>query len=301
MIRIPRIARRRPREIEAGAADREFVGREFAEHDCAGAAQTRHANRIGRGDVVAQDLRMAGRRQTHDIDDVLDADRYAVQRPARAAGDDLGFRGLRRRHGGVGVEANKDVELRIEPADPFEQRRHQLDRRNFPGDDSAGRADRGHPVKVVHSPAPARIGGHGSARGSVGTFILETDLLACSAAAATSSGNSTSALSSPAHRANSSIIALSMMSASLLLMPTPGGSVGWNADADVSLPHSPSETEIFPEPGSITPSWRPDLPAASAYGRSRPGSPNIPRCARSRPNRDCSPGCGPRSRLATGM
>jgi hypothetical protein len=40
--------------------------------------------------------------------------------------------------------------------------------------------------------------------------------------------------------------------------------------------------------------------AGSAGGRSRPCSPNIPRCARSRPNRGCSPGCGPRSRLATG-
>ena len=41
-------------------------------------------------------------------------------------------------------------------------------------------------------------------------------------------------------------------------------------------------------------------PAGSAGGRSRPCSPNIPRCARSRPNRGCSRGCGPRSRLATG-
>jgi hypothetical protein len=40
--------------------------------------------------------------------------------------------------------------------------------------------------------------------------------------------------------------------------------------------------------------------AGSAGGRSQPCSPNIPRCARSRPNRSCSPGCGPRSRLATG-
>jgi hypothetical protein len=40
--------------------------------------------------------------------------------------------------------------------------------------------------------------------------------------------------------------------------------------------------------------------SGSAGGHNRPCWPNIPRCARSRPNRGCSPGCGPRSRLATG-
>ena len=41
--------------------------------------------------------------------------------------------------------------------------------------------------------------------------------------------------------------------------------------------------------------------AGSRGGRRRPCSPSISSCARSRPNRGCSPGCGPRSRLATGI
>jgi hypothetical protein len=65
-------------------------------------------------------------------------------------------------------------------------------------------------VQVVHSPVPVLIGGQGSARGSVGGFILETELLAIFAAAATSSGNSANALSSPARLDSSSIIALSI-------------------------------------------------------------------------------------------
>jgi hypothetical protein len=56
-----------------------------------------------------------------------------------------------------------------------------------------------------------RIGGHGSARGSLDAFIFATEPLASSAAAATSSGNSASALSSPARRASSSTIAFSMI------------------------------------------------------------------------------------------
>jgi hypothetical protein len=193
MIRVPRIARRRPWEIEAGAADREFVSRKFAEHDCAGAAQTRHANRVSHGNIVGQDLRMAGRRQASDIDDVFDADRHAMQGSVHAAPDNLGFRSLGRGHCGVPVEVNEDVQLRIEPANPFQQRSHQFNRRKLPGGDGAGRLDGSHPVQVVHSPAPARIGGQGSARGSVGAFSPAIDLLACSAAAATSSGNSASA------------------------------------------------------------------------------------------------------------
>ncbi len=40
--------------------------------------------------------------------------------------------------------------------------------------------------------------------------------------------------------------------------------------------------------------------AGSAYGRSQPWSPSIPRRARSRSNKGCTRGCGHRSRLATG-
>ena len=48
----------------------------------AGCGQLHRAGRIGVRDVVAQDLRLAGRRDALGIDDVLQADRNAVQRTA---------------------------------------------------------------------------------------------------------------------------------------------------------------------------------------------------------------------------
>ena len=96
---------------------------------------------------------MAGRRQAGDIDDVLDADRHAVQRPARPAGRDLGLGGLRRRHRRLAVEPDEDVELRVEPLDALEQRLHQLDRREFAGGDRPRRLGGRQPVQVGHSPA----------------------------------------------------------------------------------------------------------------------------------------------------
>ena len=47
-------------------------------------------------DIVFQYFGVAGRRQARDIDDVLDADRHAMQRAAAAAGHDLGLGGLRK-------------------------------------------------------------------------------------------------------------------------------------------------------------------------------------------------------------
>ena len=174
MVGVPRVARRRPRQVEARPADGEFVRRQLAEHDRAGAAQLRARRPRRRGDVVHQDLRMAGRRQAGDVDDVLDADRHAVQRPAQAAGD-LGLGGLGRRHRRLGVEPDEDVEPRVERARcaraaPSSARPARAPWRRSPGPPrprvSQCRSPTG--LDAAHSPSPARIGGHGSARGSVG-------------------------------------------------------------------------------------------------------------------------------------
>src|SRR5258707_168121 len=92
---------------------------------------------------------------------------------------------------------------------------HELDRREFPGGDRACGFGGAQPVQfghgsVSHRPTPARIGGQGSAAGSVGRLIFSATLAACVAAAVTSSGNSASALARPARRASSSIVALSI-------------------------------------------------------------------------------------------
>ena len=95
---------------------------------------------------------MAGRGQARDVDDVLDADRHAVQRPADPARRDLGLGRPRRRHRRLAVEADEGVEPGIEPLDAGEQRLHQLDRRKFLGGDRLGRRGGRHEVQVGHAP-----------------------------------------------------------------------------------------------------------------------------------------------------
>ena len=128
MLRVPRVARRRERQIEARAADGELVGRELPQDDRAGLAQLRDHRRIGRGDVVHQDLGMARGRQAGDIDDVLDADRHAVQRPSHTARGDLGLGRACGVHRGIGIQPDEGVQLRIEPLDARQQRVQQFDR-----------------------------------------------------------------------------------------------------------------------------------------------------------------------------
>src|SRR5690242_1315504 len=126
---------------------------------------------------------------------------------------DLGLCCPGRIHRCIAIQPDEDIQLRIESADALQQSLHQLDWREFPGGDGPCRLRHRHPVQVVHNPTPMRIGGHGSACGSLGAFIFATTSLACLAAAATSSGNCASALSNPARRANSSTIVLSMIMA----------------------------------------------------------------------------------------
>jgi len=65
---------------------------------------------------------MARRRQAGDVDDILDADRHAVQRPARAPRCDLGLGGLGDIHRGVTIEPDEHIQSRIEAVDTVEQR-----------------------------------------------------------------------------------------------------------------------------------------------------------------------------------
>jgi hypothetical protein len=120
VVGVPGIAGGRPGKIEAWTADREFVRRELAQHDRAGAAQPPDADSVGGRDIVDQHLRVAGRRQAGDIDDVLDANGHAVQRPARPAGRDLRLGGLGGGHRRIGVEPDENVQFRVEPADALQ-------------------------------------------------------------------------------------------------------------------------------------------------------------------------------------
>jgi hypothetical protein len=168
VVAVPRIARRRERQVEAGAADGEFMGGQLAHDDGAGLAQFADDDGVGGGDVVDQDLGVAGGRQPGDVDDVLDPDRHAVQRAADAPGGDLGLGVAGHRHGGLAVHPDEGVEPVVQAFDAVEQRGHQLDRRQGPCRKRAGGLRCGEPVQVAHKPIPGFIGGQGSAAGSVG-------------------------------------------------------------------------------------------------------------------------------------
>ena len=169
--RVPRVARRWERQVEAGAAKGEFMRRKLAEDDRAGLAQLGDHHRVGRLDVVEQNFRVAGGGQAGDVDDVLDADRHAVQRAADVAGGDLALRGAGGIQRGVGVQVDEDVELRVELFDARQQGLQELDGGELAGGEGACGLGGGEPVQlghmfVGHGPPPARIGGQGSSAGS---------------------------------------------------------------------------------------------------------------------------------------
>src|SRR5204863_5514940 len=80
MVGVPGVARRRLREVEARTAIGEFMRRRLADQRRAGGVQLLGAGGVSVGDVVLQDLRLAGRRDALGVDDVLEADLDAVQR-----------------------------------------------------------------------------------------------------------------------------------------------------------------------------------------------------------------------------
>src|SRR5262249_43040932 len=135
------------------------------------------------------------------------------------------------------IELDEGVEAGVEAVDALQERSQELDGREVLGRDRLGGFGNAQPVQfasafaeatadrdrsacaaeapsrqrgVPHRPSPARIGGHGSAAGSAGFLIFSITLSAWFAAAATSSGNSASALTRPARRASNSIVVLSM-------------------------------------------------------------------------------------------
>ena len=81
---IPRIARRRKRQIEAWAADGELVRRELAQQYAAGLAQSRGGDTVLLRHDIQTQLRMAGRADAGGVVNVLQRVGDAVERPAIA-------------------------------------------------------------------------------------------------------------------------------------------------------------------------------------------------------------------------
>jgi hypothetical protein len=106
-----------------------IVQRLLAEHDRAGGAQVGDGRRGFARDVVEKDFRMAGRRLAGDIDIIFRAERDAVQRPQRPAGENLRLGPARSLERAFGVDADEGAAVRIVRLYLANERSHQFDRR----------------------------------------------------------------------------------------------------------------------------------------------------------------------------
>ncbi len=105
----------------AGGEAGEFGGHGLAEHDRPGGAGQRDAGGIGGWAVVPVDRRTVAGRHVGGIDQILDGDRDAVQRPARRLGIALPRGGERRR----GVEEVPSADHLLAGGDTVETGGHQ--------------------------------------------------------------------------------------------------------------------------------------------------------------------------------
>ena len=148
VLAVPRVARRRPRQVERWPAMREFMGRELAGQDRAGVVELAHRRRVGGGDGIDAGLGVAGGADAGGRIDVLKPERDAVHRPAIAAGHDLALGGAGLVERALEGRQQIGVELRIERFGPADQRRRQLDRRKLLLLDPPRRLGDGHESQV---------------------------------------------------------------------------------------------------------------------------------------------------------
>ncbi len=123
-IRVPRVARRR-----ADDAGGELLGHGFAEHDRAIAPQRLDGGGIARGRRhILPETRIALRRLTGDVEDVLHTDRDAEQRGNGGLMSALPVRLLRQRHRFIGVDRHVGMQDRFSLLQPVEHDLHEFDR-----------------------------------------------------------------------------------------------------------------------------------------------------------------------------
>ncbi len=138
MVEVVRVARR-PR-----CHEREFGGDRLADDDGAGGAQLRHQRGVHAGAAAGVERGAVLGRVVLGVDDVLDADRDAVERPQRAAGPAVRVERIGLRAGMGGVDRGEGVDLALARLDPGKARVGDLARgqgagSDLPGDFNGGR------------------------------------------------------------------------------------------------------------------------------------------------------------------
>jgi hypothetical protein len=155
LVGVPGVARRRPGQVEGGAADGELVGGELAEEHGSGLRQPGGDGRVPLRHMVFEDARMRGRADALGRVDVLEPDRDAVERPFAPAGGDLGLGLPRVLAGAIRGDEEEARKLSVEGLDAAKAELGELDRRQRLGLDQPRRlGDGGHVGE-------ARAGVHG--------------------------------------------------------------------------------------------------------------------------------------------
>ena len=131
MIAVPRVARRRPRQVEGWAANGEFVGRELAEQHAASRFEPLRDHRVPSGGVAHQDFGMRRGRKTLDVDDVLQRIGHTVEWAAPASGGDFSLGRACRLQRPFRRQCDESVVLAVVALDAGQQCGRILDRRQF--------------------------------------------------------------------------------------------------------------------------------------------------------------------------
>ena len=142
-VEVPRVVGRAVGRVLGGGAHRELVHVGLAEDRQPGRAQPGDHGRVVRRDPALEDPRAAGRRQPSGGEDVLDRDRYAVERRSRATRR----RGARRRAAAsreraLGVDVQERVHRAVDLGDPVEVGLGDLDAGGLAGRRARRRARR---------------------------------------------------------------------------------------------------------------------------------------------------------------
>jgi hypothetical protein len=128
----PRIARRRHRQVEARAAERELVGGQLAEQDGAAVAQAHLDRAVGIGPRPGRAPRAVAGRQARDVDDVLVGIGDSVQQAAVDTATQLVVGRRRPGQRRLSGDQHEGVQLAVERGDAVEGVPGEFDRGQFP-------------------------------------------------------------------------------------------------------------------------------------------------------------------------
>ena len=131
MLSIPRIARRRPWQVEARPAHRKLMRRQLSQHYRAGISPFAHHRRILCRHIVLQQARVSGGTDAGGVVDILVRDRDAVEPAALRAGHEPRLGGFCIGQGPLLGHEKKTMQRPVQLGDTRQAVLRQFNRRDF--------------------------------------------------------------------------------------------------------------------------------------------------------------------------